>query len=776
MYRKITMLLSAVLPFVIIGCQHSTNEDKKSTVSSISGYKVINSFENNNDIAILQTENITYKLINKSENTGVTNGAKALKVKFLAEKNPDSSWTLAPKVAWQWDQLGDFRVAIDITNNTDVATHLFVQVADKKEQVHNRSANVPAQSNNTYYIELAGIDLEIESGIRTNPPAWESSETPFIWRWGLKNIDLSGITKIKFSVSNLLADRTLIFDNMRLLKNPARNTEYLKNLSDEFGQRVNIDTPYNIKSTKELKKISAKELTQLDNTLMTDRSKFGGWKNGPKLKATGYFRTEKVDDKWSLVDPEGYLFFSTGIANVRMANTSTITGIDFAPEKIKQRLPGDLTPEDSLGLNPVSEEALKTHFVASQLRRDMFTWLPKYDEPLAKHYGYRRIVHQGALKHGETFSFYQANLARKYGEHYIEQWKDVTVRRMMNWGFTSFGNWIDPIFYHDDRVPYFANGWIIGDFKTVSSGNDLWSALPDPFDPVFTERTISTVEAIALEVQQNPWCVGVFIDNEKSWGQSTTDQAQYGIVINTLKRGAKDSPTKAHFVKLMKASYSTINELNKAWHSNIASWGEFEAGTDLTTLSEKLSPKQRKDYSIMLKAYANEYFSIVQRELKRVLPHHLYMGARFASWGMTPEVVQAAANHVDVMSYNIYKEGIHPTYWRFLEDVDMPSVVGEFHMGAMDSGLINPGLVHAATQEDRAQQYVNYMKSVVDNPYFVGAHWFQYIDSPLTGRAYDGENYNVGFVSVTDTPYQPMVDAVKTFNKKLYTRRFTQTK
>ena len=102
----------------------------------------------------------------------------------------------------------------------------------------------------------------------------------------------------------------------------------------------------------------------------------------------------------------------------------------------------------------------------------------------------------------------------------------------------------------------------------------------------------------------------------------------------------------------------------------------------------------------------------------------------------------------------------------------MPSIIGEFHMGARDNGLFHPGLIQAATQEDRAQMYKDYMHSVVDNPYFVGAHWFQYMDSPITGRAYDGENYNVGFVNVTDTPYAPMIKAAQEINSEMYPRRF----
>ena len=95
-----------------------------------------------------------------------------------------------------------------------------------------------------------------------------------------------------------------------------------------------------------------------------------------------------------------------------------------------------------------------------------------------------------------------------------------------------------------------------------------------------------------------------------------------------------------------------------------------------------------------------------------------------------------------------------------------------FHFGASDSGLFHPGLLHAADQKDRARMYKEYMESVIDNPYFVGAHWFQYIDSPITGRALDGENYNVGFVSVTDTPYQEMIEAAYELNSSLYGRRY----
>jgi len=82
---------------------------------------------------------------------------------------------------------------------------------------------------------------------------------------------------------------------------------------------------------------------------------------------------------------------------------------------------------------------------------------------------------------------------------------------------------------------------------------------------------------------------------------------------------------------------------------------------------------------------------------------------------------------------------------------DMPIIIGEFSFHATDRGMFAPGYVPVPSQAVRAGSYTDYMTSVFENPNFVGAHWFQYMDQPIVGRAWDGENGNVGFVDITDT-------------------------
>ncbi|MFC3122101.1 agarase [Agaribacter flavus] len=766
---KNKFVFAAISIAMLSACNGSKNEGSTDS-SKASTESILFDFENTQDFSAVHIENGEAKAIDAG-------GNQKYAITLNSSKHHKAAFKFKPEQAWDWSKEGDFAFALDIENTQDKPVFVYVTAKDKGGQTHNRSLSLPANSTNTYYLELSGKDLDVETGLRANPKAWITEYAPIVWRWGVKNIDLKNIESIEFKLLGVVEDNTFVIDNARLIKPTAIDENYLVDIVDEFGQNAKMDFVGKVNSLDELIQVSNKEQSALRKTPLDGRSKFNGWAQGPKLEATGYFRTEKLDGKWWLVDPEGYLFFSNGIANVRMANTSTITGYDFDSKFIKQRDPNDKTPEDSIGLNPAPEKAWPTRHVASELRANMFKWLPSYEDDLGIHFGYRRETFIGALEKGETYSFYRANLARKYQTNdpdvFLEKWRTTTVDRMLSWGFTSFGNWIDPSYYQLNRFPYFANGWIIGDFKTLSSGNDLWSALPDVFDPVFKERALVTAEQIGKEVQNNPWCVGVFVDNEKSWGiedpSATTVNvtATYGIPINTLSLDASKSPTKAVYMTALTGKYETIEKLNDAWATHFDSWETLAGGVALETFNDVLI----EDLANLLYIYAEQYFRIVKEAVKTYLPNHMYMGARFADWGMTKEVRAAAAKHVDVMSYNYYKEGISDNFWHFLKDIDMPSIIGEFHSGAYDSGLVNPGLIHLPTQADRGERYKQYVYGVIDNSYLVGAHWFQYIDGPLTGRAYDGENYNVGFVNVADIPYQPLVDAAKEVNNAIYTRR-----
>lgn len=707
------------------------------------------------------------------------NGSNALAIEF-STKHASSGVALNLNEPWKNNGFEYYVLAFEAKNPTNKTINLIATVTGQSGKSLRRSVAIGSNAQGTYYFELTGLGLNDDTGLRDVPPSFKSDAHKMILRGGMQQVDYSLVSNIRFSVDSAIHENKVLLDNIRIVESPKPDLQSLTKIVDKFGQRADKDFAIKVSSVEELRNIAAEELAQLSvSKPLPQRSKFGGWKDGPQLKSTGYFRAEKVEDKWALVDPEGYLFFSTGIANVRMANTSTFTGVDFKDDSVRYVDPNDVTPEDSQGISGNYEQARNTRYITNQQRHDMFEWLPPYDDKLAKHYGYRRNAHKGPIEHGEVYSFYQANLERRYGEtyrsSYLTQWRDTTVDRMVDWGFTSMGNWVDPAFYQNKRVPYFANGWIIGDFKTVSSGFDYWGAMPDPFDAEFVKRAKVTANVISKEVLNSPWCIGVFIDNEMSWGGKGEPMRQYGIVLDAFSRNAKESPTKLAFVNHLKTQYGSLRKLNDAWQKNISSWSEFSDGVNFKE-DKTFTEKMLADMSSLLTLYADEYFSVVSNAIEEVMPNHMYMGARFTSWGTSPEAHYSAKKYADVISYNYYREGLDDSTWSILADLDMPSLIGEFHMGTTISGAPHPGIVHSVDHQDRGEMWKDYMNTVIDNPYMVGAHWFQYIDSPITGRAHDGENYNVGFVSTTDIPYAPLVKATKELHETLYQRRFGQMK
>jgi hypothetical protein len=104
---------------------------------------------------------------------------------------------------------------------------------------------------------------------------------------------------------------------------------------------------------------------------------------------------------------------------------------------------------------------------------------------------------------------------------------------------------------------------------------------------------------------------------------------------------------------------------------------------------------------------------------------------------------------------------------------DRPILIGEFSYRAADAGLPNtlpPFFPTLATQAERAQATGTYLRRVLARPYVVGAHWFQYMDQPATGR-FDGENQNFGLVTITDDLWPALTARIRSITADAAPRR-----
>ena len=312
----------------------------------------------------------------------------------------------------------------------------------------------------------------------------------------------------------------------------------------------------------------------------------------------------------------------------------------------------------------------------------------------------------------------------------------------------TIGNWSDPEIYGQQKTPYVVTA--SSGRRPIEGSSGYWGKFPDPFDPDFAARTAASVQAQG-EAARSAWCLGVFVDNELAWGE------ELSLAVATLASPASQ-PAKRALLDDLQAKYDTIDRLNAAWGTQHASWDALLAGQQPPD-----QDKARDDLAAFATRIAEKYFEVCRAAVKEAAPQTLYLGCRFA-W-VNDRAIRAAAKSCDVIGFNKYAYSVAD--FRLPEGVDMPAIIGEFHFGALDRGMFHPGLKKTKDQAERAATYRDYVQGALRNPLLVGTHWFQFGDQATTGRG-DGENYQIGFVDVGDTPYPELIAASREVGSAMY--------
>ena len=642
-------------------------------------------------------------------------GEPALKVEYRVADWPNVYFKPSTGV---WDWSGSTGIAIDIYNPEEAAQLVSVRVdnagADGVNNCNQSGTSVPPHSQITFRMRFnKGRDATLW-GMRGLPITGPTG--------GGAVLDLHKITAFQVFLSRPSRPHMLELSHFRLYGISNAPEEHLQfPFVDRFGQYKWASWPGKLSTQEQLKARAAAEQRLLNGAKLPapDLDSLGGWAKGPSLQATGWFRTEKRDGRWWLVTPQGHLFFSTGIDCIG---------------------PGEFT------------------FVEG--RNSWFEWLPGDNSPLAKFYSSVSGAHSMAEPvggKGRAFSFYAANAASKYGPTWRKTWMDTTAARMRYWGFNTAGNWSDWEFIEQERLPFVASDTIDASAKKIEGGGGYWSKMVDAFDPDFPRIAEKSLSNATGRFHNNPLCIGYFSDNELSW-----EAVERGSLASP-----PDQPCRKEQVKMLQQKYGVdISALNHAWETHAVTW-------DALRVPETPNRTCKNDLDDFVHHFARRYFEVCRDAIKHHAPEQLYLGCRFAT---APEpAVRACAEVADVVSFNIYQGGINKADYTGSKDLNRPIIIGEFHFGALDRGMFHEGLGPRQNQKERAEAYAAYVRSVADCPNFVGCHWFQYVDEPITGRWYDGENYNIGMVDVTDTPYPELTTAAREANNNVYRWHATST-
>ena len=669
---------------------------------------LLNSFETEEEMSVVVPRDTKARVTER----GVTHGGRALEIEFSRVAFP----ALFLRPVGPWDMRAYGEIAYDVTNPGTAPLRFSVRVDDdyRPDGVgtsRTGTGTLEAGATATFVFPLASRD-PMSYGMR-GLPTWPGARN--LGSNGTHVLNLANIAQMQIFLGSPAETFTLIVDNVRL-----RPGFPLEGIVDEFGQFAQGAWPGKLTSVEEFAARRAEEEEFLAGVgTFGGRSVYRGFAAGPRLEGTGFFRAAKHEGRWWLVDPDGWLFFSTGFNSVALAQSTLTTR-----------------------------------------REAMFNWLPEAGDPLARHYGTATAV-QGPIASGSTYNFQAANLERKYGASYVEDWRATTLARLPAWGFNTIGNWSDTGL-HRRGVAYVTTTTLFGSYNTVPNAGQGTDRLPDPFDARFATDVYARLLPVLTPAVGDPWCLGHFVDNELNWGGTGTDRARYGVALGALGQSMVTSAARRALGALLAGRYGAIGNLNAAWGTQFADWSALTAPATVTA-------GMRADLAMLTTAFAREYFRVIREQMRRIDGDHLYLGCRFHV--NNPEVIAGAAEMTDVLSFNSYQPALAPASWAFLGQLDRPAIIGEFHFGALDRGMFHTGLQATGSQAERAAAFARYVQSVADHPNFVGAHWFQYTDQAITGRPRDGENYNIGFVNVVDTPYPEMVNAAREMHEGIYPRR-----
>lgn len=640
-------------------------------------------------------------------------GARRLAITFEGARSPEV--TFAPRTGkWRWTGYKGLSLALENPGETPVT---FAIVIDSRDDTGRRQ-----HSRRT---------LTFAPGEKHDLPFffYNGNAGPY---WGMRGIPVYGpMTKTGFDhlAGRVYEDRVtevaLRFDA------PQPGTRFLVgNLTvfaldsplarlvphpfiDRFGQYIHGDWPEKTHSEAELREAAQREAALVEKgDTVAAQDTLGGWKDGPQLEATGWFRTEKVDGAWWLVTPEGHLFLSFGVCCVHPGESTFIEGRD-----------------------------------------SWFEWLPENDGPFAQFLGSRSGSHSMAETiggGGQTFDFHRANLLRKYGDGWETRFRETAYARLRRWGFNTLGNWADGTVLEHTPIPFTVTGHS-GGARPIAASSGYWRKMKDVFDPQFVPNTEARMGALAKKYADNPLVIGYYVDNEESWSN----------LPEAALASPPEQPARQEFIRLLREKYGALDALNAAWDTAAGTW-------DAVRLPLRPTGASKADAFAYEYHFAKHYFTTIRDAIRKHDPHHLYLGCRFTPIYCPPGALKACAEVCGAISINFYGKTIDP---KMFAEYDKPVMVGEYHFGTLDNGMFHPGLQGARTGAGRTRMFTEFVESVLRNPMLVGCHWFKYADQPTTGRSYDGENYAVGLINVVDNPYTGFVNAARELHNRAYNMR-----
>jgi hypothetical protein len=485
---------------------------------------------------------------------------------------------------------------------------------------------------------------------------------------------------------------------------------------DKYGQKIEAKWTGKITSDDQLKQNALDESSRLKawDKASNQYDRYGGYHDaGWHVAGTGFYHAVSHNGIWWLITPEGYPCF--------------YKGLDNAP-------------------------ALKWETTPVTGREGIFTDLPTKDGPLAAAWGGDTW---GSDPGVSTLAFCAANLIRKYGVNWQDDFRQVTAHRIKAWGFSGIGKWGD----------FIAGVPIIPDLNHTGVPTPQGATHPDPFDPSIPQKLKLVLSAQITPHLTDPDVVAWAVGNEGAEIIGTEE-------IENVLVGSPDEPAKHAMVDYAVDSLYSGDVAKVA-----AAWGDSQDQPPSRTALYAFIPSYmpERDIEALREFYADHYYKMMFDTVKSIDPNHMYAGFWIVQGFYTDQPDwQLTAKYCDVIGFDSYDTDFNAhDVAKLIAGTAKPVICGEFSFPQteIDRGFSDFGALSLKDEAASGKAYAHYVEVASKNPYCIGICWFQYRDEPVTGRGPGygpalvyGENYPFGLVDITDSPKWTLIESVRAAN------------
>jgi hypothetical protein len=503
-------------------------------------------------------------------------------------------------------------------------------------------------------------------------------------------------------------------------------------------------------------------------TGLRDLSRFGGLSLSV-AQPTGFFRIEKVANRWVLVDPEGHPLWLLSVDAVDW-NLSGKVGVEAAKAKYGEKELGPKFGEHALnrlrswgfnGLGPYAATyalpvpmygswqgcPVKMPFIRT-IRPSYYSTIPRGNvlpEPV-------KVLISGAL---------DTRVYQGWPGHFPDLFDPKFVEAANCYAGELYGG--------TEKAHYTRNG-AMGGIPHPSLANEPWllATMTDESDTIFGFGP--GPEMPTVDGKLHPHLGWVAAVTKPTQTENDAVAANYGTRLKVQYRDPVVY-TKAAWRDYVKQKYVEISALNRAWGSHYTTFdsdGGWPEGHGLMDESgrnawigadgERLStapPAVKEDLDAFLGILAERYYQVTSGAARAATPHHLVITSTNNHGGLIRRpILRAAGKYCDLIELTLapqLPEVARATY----EETRRPLVGFAFYTANKDSSFSSrprQTVFDFPTQENRAEAYRKgldflYALQASDGMHpVVGIELWDYIDKWA-------DQTNSGLVSARDNAY-----------------------